>query len=212
MLIVYRYILVTLSQRSQKLQQRKSTIRSKIPTAIITQMKAKSQPRTYAAEVGKIFALKCRQASLHFKLKFLKHRCHIRKESSSIAKHFYRNTTFKKRKSKHCSGQSRGRAKRLHIKNAAKKTKREANWRFNAWPAAGAQWSNCIGMRGWAGACDCLRNGGETYGARLLPIACMSARESSSACGTPFTKARKEEGSADARNSSAWPVEARVEV
>jgi hypothetical protein len=50
------------------------------------------------------------------------------------------------------------------------------------------------------------------YGERLLPLFCMSATASCSACGTPFTAAAKAAGSALARNSSAWPVEASWEV
>ena len=46
----------------------------------------------------------------------------------------------------------------------------------------------------------------------MLPLACMSATDSCSASGTPLTAFTKAAGSAAARNSSAWPVEAREEV
>ena len=57
-----------------------------------------------------------------------------------------------------------------------------------------------------------LEKYGRSHGARLLLLISMSVMESCRACGTPFTKATKEEGSAEARYSRDWPVDAKMEV
>jgi hypothetical protein len=54
--------------------------------------------------------------------------------------------------------------------------------------------------------------GGRTNAARLLPLLCISDTESCTACATLYTVLTKAARSDEAKNSSAWPVEAKVEV